>query len=110
MTELKAMISQPMGGLTDDDIVRTRDRALMHLDQLGYSTVNTLFTDEWYSQEQMEARGVRQIPLCFLAKSLESMSLCDVAYFCKGWENARGCRIEHEAAKAYGLTIMYEEG
>lgn len=110
MTELKAMISQPMGGLTDDDIVRTRDRALMHLEQLGYSTVNTLFTDEWYSQEQMEARGVRQIPLCFLAKSLENMSLCDVAYFCKGWENARGCRIEHEAAKAYGLTIMYEEG
>ena len=110
MTELKAMISQPMGGLTDDDIVRTRDRAVMHLEQLGYSTVNTLFTDEWYSQEQMEARGVRQIPLCFLAKSLENMSLCDVAYFCKGWENARGCRIEHEAAKAYGLAIMYEEG
>ena len=27
----------------------------------------------------------------------------------KGWENARGCRIEHEAAKAYGLEIMYEE-
>lgn len=110
MSELKVMISQPMGGLTDDEIVRTRDRALMHLEQLGYSTVNTLFTDEWYSQEQMEARGVRQIPLCFLAKSLENMSLCDVAYFCKGWENARGCRIEHEAAKAYGLAIIYEEG
>lgn len=28
--------------------------------------------------------------------------------FCKGWENARGCRIEHEAAKAYGLEIIYE--
>lgn len=23
-----------------------------------------------------------------------SMSLCHVAYFCKGWEKARGCRIE----------------
>lgn len=30
------------------------------------------------------------------------------AYFCKGWENTRGCRIEHEAAKAYGLEIIYE--
>lgn len=23
-------------------------------------------------------------------------------------EKARGCRIEHEAAKAYGLEIIYE--
>lgn len=107
--ERKAMISQPMAGKTDDEIVQTRDRALMHLEELGYSTVNTLFTDEWYSKESMEARGVVQIPLCFLAKSLENMSLCHAAYFCKGWEQARGCRIEHEAAKAYGLEIIYEE-
>ncbi len=50
-----------------------------------------------------------QIPLCFLAKLLENMSLCHVVYFCKGWENVRGCRIEHEVAKAYGLEVMYEE-
>ena len=107
--ERKVMISQPMAGKPDDEIVRTSDRALMHLEELGYSTVNTLFTDEWYSKESMEARGVVQIPLCFLAKSLENMSLCHAAYFCKGWEQARGCRIEHEAAKAYGLEIIYEE-
>ena len=65
--------------------------------------------DEWYSREAMESRGVVQIPLCFLAKSLENMSLCHAAYFCKGWENARGCRIEHDAAVAYGLEIIYEE-
>lgn len=102
------MISQPMAGKTHDEIVRTRDRALMHLKELGYSIENTLFVDEWYSRESMEARGVVQIPLCFLAKSLENMSLCHAAYFCKGWEQARGCRIEHEAAKAYGLEIIYE--
>lgn len=107
--ERKAMISQPMAGKTDYEIAQTRDRALMRLEELGYSTVNTLFTDEWYSKESMEARGVVQIPLYFLAKSLESMSLCHAAYFCKGWEQARGCRIEHEAAKAYGLEIIYEE-
>ena len=83
---------------------------LLHtLEAQGYEVVNTLFTDEWYSRESMEARGVVQIPLCFLAKSLENMSLCHAAYFCKGWEKARGCRIEHEAAVAYGLTILYEE-
>ena len=105
----KAMLSQPMAGKTNAEIVATRERAIRALREKGYEIVNTLFSDEWYSKEKMEERGVVQIPLCFLAKSLENMSLCHAAYFCKGWENARGCRIDHEAAKAYGLEILYEE-
>ncbi len=105
----KAMLSQPMAGKTEEEIVETRNRAIAALKAQGYEIVNTLFTDEWYGKEKMEERGVVQIPLCFLAKSLENMSLCHAAYFCKGWETARGCRIEHEAAVAYGLTVLYEE-
>jgi len=106
---MKAMLSQPMGGKTEEEIVSTRDRAISFLKEKGYEVVNTLFTDEWYSRQAMNDRGVVQIPLCFLAKSLENMSLCHVVYFCKGWENARGCLIEHEAAKAYGLEVVYEQ-
>lgn len=98
-----------MAGKTEKEIVETRERAIAALKERGYEIVNTLFTDEWYSDEAMKERGVVQIPLCFLAKSLENMSLCHAAYFCVGWENARGCRIEHEAAKAYGLEVLYEE-
>lgn len=105
----RAMLSQPMAGKTDDEIKETREKAIKTLENKGYEIVNTLFTDEWYNKEKMAERGVVQIPLCFLAKSLENMSLCHAAYFCKGWENARGCRIEHEAAKAYGLDIIYED-
>lgn len=105
----KAMLSQPMAGKTEEEIIQTREKAIQTLTDKGFEIVNTLFTEEWYSKEAMTERGVVQIPLCFLAKSLESMSLCHTAYFCKGWENARGCRIEHEVAKAYGLEIIYEE-
>ena len=105
----RAMLSQPMAGKTDDEIKEMREKAIKTLENKGYEIVNTLFTDEWYSKEKMAERGVVQIPLCFLAKSLENMSLCHAAYFCKGWENARGCRIEHEAAKAYGIDIIYED-
>jgi len=104
----KMMISQPMAGKTEQEIAETRERAIQFAEENGYEFVNTLFTDEWYSRESMEKRGVVQIPLCFLAKSLENMSLCHIAYFGKGWENARGCRIEHEAAVAYGLEVVYE--
>lgn len=105
----KAMLSQPMANKTQEEIIAARERAIAALEARGYEVVNTLFTNEWYSKESMEKRGVVNIPLCFLAKSLENMSLCHAAYFCKGWEQARCCRIEHDAAKAYGLEIIYEE-
>lgn len=106
---MKAMLSQPMAGKSEEEIKTTREKAIAALKEKGYEIINTLFTDEWYSNESMKERGVVQIPLCFLAKSLENMSLCHAAYFCKEWEKARGCRIEHDAAVAYGLTIIYEE-
>jgi hypothetical protein len=106
---MKAMLSQPMAGKSDEEIRATRERAIDALKSAGYEVVNTLFTDEWHSRENMKKHGVVQIPLCFLAKSIKSMSLCHAVYFCKGWEKARGCRIEHEIAKAYGLEIIYEE-
>lgn len=105
----KAMISQPMNGLTDGEIEETRNKAIKQLERLGYKVVNTLFKDDWYSESVMKARGVENIPLCFLAKSLEYMSLCDVVYFCDGWEDAIGCRIEHDVAEEYGLDIIYAE-
>ncbi len=86
----KAMLSQPMAGKTDEEIVATRNEAISALQKMGYEIVNTLFTDEWYSSEKMKERGVVQIPLCFLAKSLEIMSLCHAVYFSIGWENDRG--------------------
>ena len=105
---MKAMLSQPMAGKTDEEIIATREKTIKALEARGYEIVNTLFIDEWYNRENMEKRGVVQIPLCFLAKSLENMSLCHAVYFCKGWERARGCRLEHDAEVAYGLTVIYE--
>ena len=106
---MKAMLSQPMNGKTEEEIVATREQAIAALESRGYEVVNTLFTDEWYSAAKCKERGVVNIPLIFLARSLTNMSLCHAAYFCKEWENARGCILEHAAAKAYGLTILYEE-
>ena len=37
-------------------------------------------TDEWFSDEAMDQRGVKNRPLCFLAKSLEAMSECTTVY------------------------------
>lgn len=103
---MKAMISQPMAGKTEEEIVEARNKAIEKLEELGYEVVNTLFTDEWYSEKSMSERGVVNKPLCFLAKSLDAMSACDAVYFVEGWENARGCKLERAAAEAYGIKIL----
>ena len=70
---------------------------------LGYEVVNTLF-----NQNEPDPDGIKNHPLYSLAKSLIEMSKCDTVYFCEGWENGRGCIIEHNAASAYGLNILDE--
>lgn len=102
----KAMISQPMAGKTEEEIRTTRGKAIKKLKASDYELVDTLFTNEWVAKEK--SNDAANIPLWFLAKSLQKMSECDLVYFCKGWETARGCIIEHEAARQYGLDVLYE--
>lgn len=99
---LKAMLSQPMRGLSDEAIKATKEKAVEKLQSLGYEVVNTLFEDFPNGEE-------KHIPIAFLSKSIYSMSMVDAVYFCKGWEEARGCVIEHEVAAAYGVEIIEEE-
>ena len=46
----KAMLSQPMGGKTDEEIIETRERAMKALKEKGFEVVITLFTDEEYEK------------------------------------------------------------
>ncbi len=100
-----AMISQTMGGKTEQEILQTREKAVAVLTEKGYEVLNTYFED---NEQDLKEKGYENVPLYHLAKSLKYMSKCNAVYFCKGWENARGCRIEHETAKAYDLDIIYE--
>ena len=39
--------------------------------------------------------------MLYLAKSIELLDQADMVYFAKGWESARGCKIEHLVAHEY---------
>ena len=107
MTEKKrAMISQPMRGKAENEIKSVKEKAVKFLTEQGYEVINTYFTDDF--ETSIAEQDVAQIPLYYLAKSLEKMSLCHAVYFCDGWEKTRGCKIEHDAAVAYGLDIIYK--
>lgn len=105
---LLAMISQPMNGKSDEEILEQKRAAENKLKDLGYDVLNTFFDDDWANKDHLE-KTYASIPLAFLSRSLDGMAKCSAVYFCKGWENARGCKIEHEVAAAYGRKLIYEE-
>lgn len=97
------MISQPMRGKTKEEILAVWDEAKNELASMGYDALNTYYNIDlpWF---------VKNEALYRLGHSLTDMACCDAVYFCRGWEDARGCRLEHEAAEAYGIECIYEEG
>lgn len=92
----KLFISQPMRGKSDEEILETREQAIKEARKLVGDPVEVI--DSFFQSAPADAR-----PLWFLGKSLELMATADVAYFAEGWQDARGCRIEHECAKEYGI-------
>ena len=99
-----AMISQPMNGRTDEEILADRKKAMDVLIANGYSVINTFFSD--YQDNDLKENGIKQIPVFYLAASIAAMSECDAVYFVNGWDQARGCQVEHDIATRYGLQIL----
>ncbi|WP_281696643.1 hypothetical protein [Bacteroides clarus] len=98
---MKLFISQPMKGKTDEEILKTRERAIESAKKYFASDEEVEVIDSFFQNAPADAR-----PLWFLGKSLELLSTADVAYFAKGWENARGCRIENTCAIEYGVEVI----
>jgi len=97
----KLFISQPMRGKSDAEILATRQKAVdMAKERLG-EDVEVI--DSFFQSAPADAR-----PLWFLGKSLELMATADLVFFATGWQQMRGCRIEHQSAVDYGIETMYE--
>lgn len=101
---MKVFISQAMRGLTDEEILKTREEAIeLVKTTIDLSSGDTIeIIDSFFQSAPAEAK-----PLWFLGKSLELLSTADVCLFVGDWENARGCRIEHECCIQYGISRIY---
>ena len=95
----KLFISQPMRGKSDEQIKQEREEAIKKASEILNEEISVI--DSFFEKAPVGAK-----PLWFLGKSLELLADADCAYFALGWEEARGCKIEHEAAKEYGITII----
>ena len=92
----KVFISQPMNGRPDEKIKEERQCLINQARLMVGEEVEII--DSFFEWAPHDAR-----PLWFLGKSLQLMSQADIVIFGEGWQDARGCKLEHTCAVEYGI-------
>lgn len=107
---IKLFVSQPMTGLSDDEIKKARWMAICEAERKICFKTNTPeqygfveVIDSFFQDAPTDAKH-----LWYLGESLKKLSEADVVIFAKNWQKSRGCKIEHEAAVNYGIEVIYE--
>lgn len=91
---MKIMISQPMRGKTNEQIRKEREELVKKLESQGHEVIDTVLDI-----------SEKKSPIYYLSKSIELLDQADAVIFMKGWQDARGCRIEYAIAVEYGKFV-----
>ena len=104
---MKLYISMPMKGKTAKKINRERNIAIAKaVSALGLTSESSTNCGLVEVIDQIHPKANKMTALECLGYSIMKMAEADVVYFAEGWELARGCRIEHQCATAYGKQVI----
>lgn len=97
-------ISQPMNGKSRNEILNERDHIVESIRrEMGDCyLLDSVFDDFEVSRETNKS-------ISYLAMAIDVLARADIIIMAPGWEDARGCRIEHQVAEEYGIKILYWE-
>ena len=98
-TVKKLCISQPMRGKTDEEILKERKVLIADAYMKTHEEIEVI-------ESFFEGAPADATPLYYLGESLKLLGTADFVVFAPGWQDYRGCRIEHDAAVAYGIPIV----
>lgn len=96
---VKVFVSQPMRNKSEEEIRKNIEIARRYAEDLTRKRVHIL---ETYFPSYAKLH-----PITALARSLDMLSKADLCIFMPGWEEARGCNIEHETVLNYGIKAAY---
>ena len=97
---MKVFISQPMKNKTPEEIKAVRLAA--------ETMVKAIFPEKKIEgiDSYFEGNAASEPPLANLGKSFELLATADIAFFCYGWDETRGCRLEHAACMSYEIPFI----
>ena len=96
---MKVMISQPMNGIPDSDVLKIRNDIIKKAFKMGIVIVDSFDTSK--------VKDSKHPGVYYLGRTLmKFMHNVDAVYFDDGWFEARGCRIENAVCQEYGIKIL----
>ena len=93
--KFRLFISQPMTGLSIEKIKEDRQRGYEYFKSLGVTDKEIEVIDNL----QEDAKDY--IATDYLSTDIKLLGRADGVLFLKGWEDARGCKVEYLVAKYY---------
>jgi hypothetical protein len=88
-----------MNGIEESKILDQREEIRKFVESKGHEIVDTFFMEE--APEDVKTPGIYYLARAFM----KGLCYADAIVLAPGWENARGCLIEREAAYSYGLKV-----
>jgi hypothetical protein len=89
-----------MNGKSNEEIEKVKKEAIEEV-KIVFEGEEITVIDSFIKDAPHEAN-----PLWYLGQSILLLSTADIAYFAKGWKNARGCIIENICATEYNLLSI----
>ena len=95
----KVYVSLPISG---KDIEEVRAKAEKVKNWLKCETVDVI--------TPFDVCNIEGLPYeTYMARDIEALiGQSDTVYFCEGWQDSKGCRLEHAAAQIYGKETWFE--
>lgn len=92
---MKIFISQPMKDMSEQEIMVVRDNIVGVME----SVIEDLELIDSFLKD-------KSTPLEMLGESIKMLSKADLVVFAPGWDNARGCIVEHTCCEQYDIPMI----
>lgn len=96
---MKIYLSLPITGHNIDDVKKKAQSVAAMLRHKG----NEVITPFDVSSDDTAPYALH------MGKDIQALLECDAVYFCNGWNESKGCRLEHAAALVYEKKIFEQE-
>lgn len=99
---MKVFISQPMAGLSDEEILKKREFNINMIKMQLPEYANVEFIDSFTKPEDIVENRVKM-----LGHSIMMLADADVCIFLPGWMDSPGCLTEFDVCKRYNIKSVF---
>lgn len=99
--DYRVFISLGLHNKSEDEVKATLKKSV--------EDISSIIGDDFIVVHNADCDGPENVGrLYYLGEAIKQMDRCDAIYFADGWKDHKGCRVEYQVAREYGIKIIKE--